>query len=139
MVTSDGVLHGLVVKSSCHPFNSDQVGITHPQSSSSDSERSVRYTEVSADEARAALVQLPAKNKRINGEKYLHQGNVCMWRNGKICCEHGRQKRQCKECGGSGLCEHGRVKYSCKECGGSGICEHGRLKYSCKECGGSAP
>jgi hypothetical protein len=53
-------------------------------------------------------------------------------------CEHGRQKHQCKDCGGSGICEHGKNKYTCKECGGSGICEHGRQKHLCKECGGSA-
>ena len=53
-------------------------------------------------------------------------------------CEHGRQKSQCKECGGSGICEHGRIKSTCKECGGASICEHGRRKSHCKECGGSA-
>ena len=34
-------------------------------------------------------------------------------------CEHGRQRSQCKECGGAGICEHGRVRYQCKECGGA--------------------
>ena len=53
-------------------------------------------------------------------------------------CEHGRQKSQCRECGGSGICEHGKQKSRCKECGGSGICEHGKHKAYCKECGGSA-
>ena len=51
-------------------------------------------------------------------------------------CPHGRQRSQCKECGGSGLCEHGRRRSQCKECGGSGICEHGRQRSKCKECGG---
>ena len=51
-------------------------------------------------------------------------------------CEHGRQKYQCKECGGSGICEHGRQKNQCKECGGSAICEHGGHKYQCKKCNG---
>ena len=83
------------------------------------------------------LLQLPAKSKRVNGEKYIHKGNVCMWRNGKVCCEHGRLKYSCKECGGSAICEHGREKSQCKECDGSGICEHGRQKRYCKECGGS--
>ena len=77
-------------------------------------------------ETQAALKQLPAKNARINDERYLYKGNVCIWRNGIVCCEHGREKRRCKECGGSGICEHGRRKSSCKECGGSAICEHGR-------------
>ena len=53
-------------------------------------------------------------------------------------CEHGKQKRYCKECGGSSICEHGKQKTRCKECGGSSICEHGREKRQCKECGGSA-
>ena len=91
-----------------------------------------------ASERKMVLAQLPAaKSKRVNGEKYLHKGNVCMWWHGKLCCEHGRQKPQCKECGGSAICEHGRQKSTCKECGGSGICEHGRQKSRCKECGGS--
>ena len=34
-------------------------------------------------------------------------------------CEHGRQRRNCKECGGSSICEHGRRRYRCKDCGGS--------------------
>eukprot|EP00606_Chrysophyceae_sp_TOSAG23-5_P000686 GSChrysophyteH2.ASY1.ANO1.1554.1 assembled CDS len=78
------------------------------------------------------LAQLPAKvEKRVkNGEKYIHKGNVCIWRKGKICCEHGRVKRYCKECGGSGLCEHGRQKSRCKECGGSGICEQKIFGFS---------
>ena len=34
---------------------------------------------------------------------------------GKIVCEHGRRKNQCKECGGSSICEHGRRKSRCNE------------------------
>jgi len=34
-------------------------------------------------------------------------------------CEHGKAKRLCIPCGGSGLCkEHGKIKAFCKECGG---------------------
>ena len=54
-------------------------------------------------------------------------------------CEHGRRRRYCKECGGSGICEHGWQHYSCKDCGGAGICEHGRQRYGCKDCGGGGP
>jgi len=56
----------------------------------------------------------------------------------KVCgaCPHGRQRRECKECGGSAICEHGRVRSQCKECGGASICEHGRVRSVCKECGG---
>jgi hypothetical protein len=54
----------------------------------------------------------------------------------KVCsaCPHGRWRKQCKECGGSGICEHGRERYKCKECGGASICEHGRERCRCKEC-----
>ena len=53
-------------------------------------------------------------------------------------CEHGRQRRFCKDCGGSGLCEHGRERHRCKDCGGAGICEHGRRRSRCKDCGEQA-
>ena len=33
-------------------------------------------------------------------------------------CEHGRQRSQCKECGGAGVCEHDRQRSSCKTCRG---------------------
>ena len=70
-------------------------------------------------------------------------------------CEHGRERSQCKECGGcticehgrerstarsavgQAICEHGRRRTQCKECGGASICEHGRQRSYCKECGGS--
>ena len=48
-------------------------------------------------------------------------------------CEHGRQRSQCKECGGASICEHGRRRSQCKECGGASICEHGRRRSRCKE------
>ena len=57
----------------------------------------------------------------------------------KVCraCPHGRQRSDCKECGGASICEHGRVRSQCKECGGSQICEHGRQRCKFKECGGA--
>ena len=33
-------------------------------------------------------------------------------------CQHGKTKRECKQCGGSRFCEHGKRKRECKECGG---------------------
>ena len=42
----------------------------------------------------------------------------------KRYCPHGRQKNNCKQCGGSSICAHGREKYSCKQCGGGSICKH---------------
>jgi len=56
----------------------------------------------------------------------------------------GKEKRDCKDCGGSALCSEshgpGRIKAQCtgKECGGSAICPYGRRKGECKERGGSA-
>ena len=31
-------------------------------------------------------------------------------------CAHGRQKSQCKECGGSAICVHGRFRHQCQVC-----------------------
>lgn len=56
---------------------------------------------------------------------------------GSSVCEHGRERSQCRECGGSQICKHGRQRSKCKKCGGVSICEHGRLKSYCKDCGGS--
>ena len=53
-------------------------------------------------------------------------------------CEHGKQTRYCKVCGGSAYCEHDKIKSQCKQCGGSAICEHKKLKTQCRDCGGSA-
>ena len=63
--------------------------------------------------------------------------NKAYYQANKYKCEHGRQKSQCKDCGGSGICEHKRERRRCKECGGSSICEHNRRRSMCKECGGS--
>ena len=47
-------------------------------------------------------------------------------------CEHGvKYRSQCKVCR---ACPHGRQRYNCKECGGKGICEHGRRRSRCKDC-----
>ena len=103
MVGSKSNQHILVVKSARHLRTiPDQAGFTHPQSSScsSDSGHSGRHIESDTGGNQAGLVQLPEKAARVNGEKYLYKGNVCMWRNGCICCEHGRQKSQCKDCHG---------------------------------------
>ena len=59
-----------------------------------------------------------------------------VWRSS--ICQHGRQRSQCKECGGASICQHGRQRSECKECGGASICQHGRQRSQCKECGGAA-
>ena len=53
-------------------------------------------------------------------------------------CEHGRQRYDCKECGGGGVCEHNRQRRLCNQCGGVGICKHNRQRSICKECGGAS-
>lgn len=53
-------------------------------------------------------------------------------------CDHGRQKRYCKICGGSSMCIHGRVKYSCNNCKESAMCIHEKRKTLCKLCGGGS-
>ena len=53
-------------------------------------------------------------------------------------CPHGRQKSQCRECGGAGICEHGRRRSECGKCGGASICEHDRVRNRCKACGGAS-
>ena len=53
-------------------------------------------------------------------------------------CEHGKEKRRCKDCKGSGICEHNMQKAFCKDCKGSVIFEHNKQKYKWKECAGSS-
>ena len=80
------------------------------------------------------------KDQRVEGLFYVTEcgKSISMWNGKQYACEHGRQRRFCKECGGSQICPHGRERGQCKECGGSQICPHGRLRRQCKECGGSS-
>ena len=93
---------------------------------------------VAAIAASGNVLNDPGAGKRIKNEWYLTKkyGRV-KWMGTTFSCEHGRQRSQCKECGGSKICEHGRRRSQCKECGGSQVCEHGRVRSQCKECGGS--
>ena len=51
----------------------------------------------------------------------------------RVKCQHGKDKRLCKDCGGAGLClPHGKDKRLCKDCGGTGYCSHGKTKFFCK-------
>lgn len=55
-----------------------------------------------------------------------------------IICEHGCQKRYCRNgCGGSAYCKHNLRKSKCKECGGSELCIHNIEKFRCSNCKGS--
>jgi hypothetical protein len=87
-----------------------------------------------AEEVKAKRREHYLKNKCEHGK----QKRYCKDCGGNSLCLHERVKSQCKECGGGSICEHGRVKSTCKECGGSAICEHSRRKQQCKECGGSS-
>ena len=57
-----------------------------------------------------------------------------------FCIAHGIRKEICKECGGASICEHGRERRMCKEClasgkGGTSLCPlHLVRKSSCKKC-----
>jgi hypothetical protein len=68
----------------------------------------------------------PTKGPCEHGVKYRSNCKVCRK------CEHGRNRYNCKECGGGSICEHGCIRSQCKECGGSAICEHGRRRTRCK-------
>ena len=48
----------------------------------------------------------------LKGKAVVATWTVKGWR-----CEHGRRRRECKECGGTSICEHGRRPSLCKECG----------------------
>ena len=55
-------------------------------------------------------------------------------------CEHGKKdKRSCKDCGGSRtkLCLHNKYIQNCSECNGNRMCIHSKQKSRCVECGGS--
>lgn len=81
---------------------------------------------------------LPKKTSdRVVGKSYKYKGEERIW-DGKILrCKHNREKKSCRDCGGSMICIHGRYRSKCVECGGSSICEHGLQRIICKECGGS--
>jgi hypothetical protein len=52
---------------------------------------------------------------------------------GRRHCEHGRQKRLCRDCSPKSFCQHGRLKHQCKDCG-TGHCQHGRQKHQRRDC-----
>ena len=85
----------------------------------------------------------PGKQQRSDGETYQREardGRIVdsVWKNNRWLCPHGKQRAQCKLCGGSSICDHGKRKSQCKLCGGSSICEHGCQRAQCKLCGGSS-
>lgn len=78
------------------------------------------------------------RKDRKKGSFYLHEGREAKWNGYRFLCEHGKQKYQCRDCGGSAFCDHGRRKTYCRDCGGSGLCGHSKRKAECKDCGGWA-
>ena len=83
------------------------------------------------------LDQYISKAGRTNLKNCLRCRNM-KTRNSHRICEHNREFRRCKECGGKDLCQHQREKCKCKDCGGGSICEHNRVRSRCKECGGGS-
>ena len=78
------------------------------------------------------------ENRKKNKCEHGKEKSQCKPCGGSQICEHGKNKSYCKPCGGSAFCEHGKEKATCKPCGGSKICEHGKIKTTCKPCGGSS-
>lgn len=70
--------------------------------------------------------------KKCEHGKHRHACRICNPRN--FCEPHGRRKRDCTICGGSGTCVHRRLIYMCRDCGGKGICPHARQRHYCREC-----
>ncbi len=92
-------------------------------------------------ETDGADVPVPPAKKRVQKRAKCDHGRdkrFCRECGGNDFCPHGRQKHLCKECGGSNICPHGRQRHYCRECGGSSICVHGKRKDRCKECNGAA-
>ena len=84
-------------------------------------------------------MELPKKIKdRINGNNYLHKGEIRVWNGKRLLCEHNRRCEQCKDCHGSGICSHNKIRTQCKDCQGSSICSHNRQRSSCKDCQGNS-
>lgn len=69
----------------------------------------------------------PDRRREYDRQRYL-----------KTLCEHGKAKRFCVLCDGSGLCCHAKQKHTCRECKGSYRCEHDQIRRYCKECKGVA-
>ena len=59
----------------------------------------------------------PRVSERVKGQKYVHNGKVCIW-GGCIwhCVEHNKQTSRCGECGGASLCPCGLDRTQCREC-----------------------
>ena len=87
------------------------------------------------EQAEDGVLPDPGKKKRRKGVVYRDKKGECRtWGGHHWWCEHGRERKRCKECGGSGICEHNRERSRCKECGGGSICEHNRVRSVCKDC-----
>jgi len=54
--------------------------------------------------------------------------------NKNIVCIHGKNKKICRQCGGSKICIHNKYKNDCNICLGSRICKHLKHKKRCKLC-----
>ena len=98
--------------------------------------------EIKEQKCNYCKVVLPIYKFSTNrADKYLKSCDECRNKQKKIReknkCPHGRQRSQCKQCGGVSICKHGRRKHECKQCGGVSFCQHGKRKAQCKQCDGS--
>ena len=101
-----------------------------------------KMPEARTGEGVAAMADEEAKKPRKTGHKKCEHGR--QKRHCRECpdggtslCEHKRQKNKCKDCGGASICHHSRNRSECIQCRGGKICSHGRRKSECRQCGGS--
>jgi len=73
-------------------------------------------------------------NERVYGYPYIYKNEVRIWDGQALKCEHGKTKRDCKECKGSNVCQHNKRKTLCKECCGGNLCKHDLQRSCCKKC-----
>jgi hypothetical protein len=75
-------------------------------------------------------------------KRYCKEGKL-LGTCGRDLCEHIQYKTQCLKCralglGGTSICEHNIKRYECVKCNGNGVCEHKRTRRTCVTCKGSA-
>ena len=99
----------------------------------------------------------PGHGKRMSGRVYTTKDGPRTWNGRRFLCEHGRQRSQCKECGGAisvstgASASHASTAAAARSASTGGCAAsarsaearasasmHGRQRCACKECGGSS-
>ena len=75
----------------------------------------------------------------INESKVLKTCKFCCdkmseYKKTKYKCSHGKQRNQCRECGGVSFCTHGKRRNIFVDCGGSFYLQHDKQRQTCKIC-----